>query len=176
MVIQSGLITMAIDIRSAEETDQAAIRKIVRGAGLYPFELDWQHFYIAAANKSIAGVGQIKSHRDGSMELASIAVVAEFRRQGVATALIQNLISTAEGDLYLLCQDDLEGFYQGFGFITAGREDLPSPIARRQRLGNFILSIAALFSRRPVRILAMRRVVTKSVPETSKPGASPACI
>ena len=149
---------MPFDIRPATETDQAAIKAIVRQARLYPFELEWQHFYVALDNKSIIGVGQIKKHRGGSWELASVAVVPEFQGQGVATALIHKLLSTYEERLYLLCRDDLESFYQRFGFITATRANLPPEIARRQWLGNFFTRIISLFARRPMRILAMRRI------------------
>jgi N-acetylglutamate synthase-like GNAT family acetyltransferase len=149
---------MTIDFRPAKEIDQAAIRGIVRQAKLYPFELKWQHFYVALDNESVIGVGQIKKHRDGSSELASVAVIPEFQGQGVATALIRNLLSSNEDHLYLLCRDDLEGFYQRFGFITVTRANLPPVIARRQWMGNFFTRIASLFARRPMRILAMSRL------------------
>jgi N-acetylglutamate synthase-like GNAT family acetyltransferase len=148
---------MNINFRRAKEIDQAAIKTVVRQAKLYPFELNWQQFYVALDNKSIIGVGQIKKHRDGSRELASIAVVPEFQGQGVATALIHKLLSPYDDQLYLLCRDDLESFYQGFGFITVTRANLPPELARRQWMGNFFTRIVSLFARRPMRILAMRR-------------------
>jgi N-acetylglutamate synthase-like GNAT family acetyltransferase len=113
---------------------------------------------VALDNKSIIGVGQIKKHRDGSRELASVAVVPEFQGQGVATALIRKLLSTNEDHLYLLCRDDLEGFYQRFGFIAVTRAILPPVIARRQWMGNFFTRIVSIFARRPMRILAMSRL------------------
>ena len=149
---------MDLNIRPAREEDRKAIKKIVRAAGLYPFELDWQHFYIAAVGNSIVGVGQIKIHRDGSRELASLAVVPEFQGRGVATALIHKLISISEGDLLLLCRDELEGFYQAFGFAVASRHELPRSIAIRQQLGSFFSTIVSFISRRPMKILAMRRI------------------
>ncbi len=152
---------MTIDYRPAKELDQAAIRATVRQAKLYPFELKWQQFYVALDNKSIIGVGQIKKHRDGSRELASVAVVPGFQGQGVATALIHKLLSGNEDHLYLLCRDDLESFYQRFGFVTVTRAILPPVIARRQWMGNFFTRIVSLFVRRPMRILAMSRAVSE---------------
>lgn len=158
---------MTIDIRPAKEMDQAAIRSIVRQAKLYPFELKWQHFYVALENKSIIGVGQIKKHRDGSRELASVAVVPKFQGQGVATALIHKLLSVSEDHLYLLCRDELESFYQRFGFITVTRNNLPPEIARRQWMGNFFTRIVSLAARRPMRILAMRRLFAEQGNQSS---------
>lgn len=149
---------MKFEIRPAEEQDREEIRRIVRGARLYPFELDWRRFYVALEGGSIIGVGQIKVHGDGAKEMASIAILPRFQRKGAASSLINKLISISDRELYLMCRDELESFYMQFGFRAANRGELPSSIARRQWLGDFMYRISSAFSRHNGRIIAMRLV------------------
>lgn len=72
------------------------------------------------------GCGQIKPHRDGSYELASIAVHPEFREQGVARSIIAHLLESHRDIIYLTCRVELGVFYQKFGFRVASKWDLPN--------------------------------------------------
>jgi hypothetical protein len=63
---------MPLIIRPASADDQYAITAIVRAARIYPRDLDWQRFLLAQWGQDIIGVGQVRPHRDGSRELASI--------------------------------------------------------------------------------------------------------
>src|ERR1700730_18130879 len=57
--------------------------------------LKWPNFVVAEDDGAIVGVGQIKSHGDGSRELASIAVVPARQGQGIARAGLEALLSRA---------------------------------------------------------------------------------
>ena len=63
--------------------------------------LDWRHFIIAVdPENQLIGCGQIKPHRDGSSELASIAVQPEYQGQGIGKALIERLLSETRAPLF----------------------------------------------------------------------------
>jgi N-acetylglutamate synthase-like GNAT family acetyltransferase len=124
-------------LRPAAQTDFAAIRALIHAVGINPMALDWQRFTIAVDSEDrLVGCGQIKPHKDGSRELASIAVLPEWRKQGVARAIILHLLETQPTPLYLTCRGRLGTFYEKFGFqdVTAS-PDLPPYFRRLARLG-----------------------------------------
>jgi N-acetylglutamate synthase-like GNAT family acetyltransferase len=98
--------------------------------------LDWQRFLIAETPAGeLAGCGQVKPHRDGSRELASIATAPQWRGQGVARAIIEKLIEAHPGPLYLTCRARLGPFYDQFGFrAIMDPEALPAYFRRVLRL------------------------------------------
>ncbi len=107
-------------LRRAERGDARAIRRLIYSERLNPLGLDWRRFWLAVdGNGDMIGCGQVKTHRDGSRELASIAVRAEWRRRGVASALIRQLLAEHPPPLYLTCRAELVGFYARFGFAIA---------------------------------------------------------
>lgn len=73
----------------------------------------------------LIGCGQLKPDRDGSVELASIAVEEAWRQQGVASEIIERLIAKHDGDLYLMCRSPLKTFYERFGFRAIGKSEMP---------------------------------------------------
>jgi N-acetylglutamate synthase-like GNAT family acetyltransferase len=114
-----------IHIRPATHADQPTISRIIRDAGINPMSLDWRRFVVAEDNDEIVGVGQVKPHDDGSRELASIAVISERQRQGIASEIIRVLLAKEQGDLYLICRDELEPFYARFGFYRINSKEMP---------------------------------------------------
>ncbi len=148
---------MSISIRTANQGEARIIRHIVRQARINPFDLDWPNFVVAEHGDQIAGVGQVKTHRDGSRELASIAVRPEYQGQGIGSQIIWELIDREKGLLYLTCTDNLEGFYRRFGFRKVNGSDLSPSLARAVRFGNTFAPIMSFLSRRSIRIIAMRR-------------------
>ena len=65
----------------------------------------------------MVGMGQVKSHGDGSRELASIAVLPKRQGQHIGTAVINALLAREAGVvLHLSCRRELEGYYERFGF------------------------------------------------------------
>ena len=139
-------------IRSATEADQPTVRRLIKEANINPMSLDWPNFVVAEDDGAIVGLGQVKAHRDGSRELASIAVVPARQGQGIGRALIETLLAREPGVvLYLTCRRELEGFYQRFGFRNLGRAEFPPYFGRMIPLVNLVM--------RPfgTRILVMRR-------------------
>lgn len=107
----------AITYRPAQASDEAAIKALIRAVNINPIGLKWQRFLVAVdENGRLIGCGQIKPHRDGSRELASIAVQKAWRRQGVAKEIIERLLADEPPPVWLTCMNKLVPFYAQFGF------------------------------------------------------------
>jgi len=144
----------SFSLRPATQADFPAIRSLIHEVGINPMALDWQRFTIAVdTNDRLVGCGQIKLHGDGSRELASIAVLPEWRKQGVARAIIIHLLEAQPRPLYLTCRGGLGPLYEKFSFKDAtDAVDLPPYFRRLARL-------ARLFQRLGIfheRMLVMR--------------------
>jgi len=73
-------------LRPARVDDRAAIRRIIYEARINPTSLDWRRFVVAEEDGQVVATGQIKPHRDGSRELASIATRPAYQQRGIASA------------------------------------------------------------------------------------------
>jgi amino-acid N-acetyltransferase len=119
-------------IQPATKEHQSAIKTLINDAGINPMGLKWQRFLVALdENEQVIGCGQVKPHRDGSHELASIAVIHGWRRQGIASAIINELVKQASQSLWLTCMSHLIPFYEPFGFIEMkDRKQMPAYFRR----------------------------------------------
>jgi N-acetylglutamate synthase-like GNAT family acetyltransferase len=122
-------------LRKAIAEDAATIRELIRQVRINPMGLDWKHFQVAVRpSGELVGCGQIKLHNDGSRELASIAVRPEYRRKGIAQAIIQALLAEAPRPIYLTCRARLGSLYARFGFQAVTTEQMPAYFRRLSRL------------------------------------------
>ena len=139
-------------IRPATPADQPTISRLIREANINPINLHWPNFLVADEGGVVIGLGQVKTHGDGSRELASIAVVPERQHEGIASAIIKTLLTRETEDvLYLTCQPTLEGYYERFGFRRIQRAEYPPYFRRFMPIFNFV---ARWFG---AQILVMRR-------------------
>jgi N-acetylglutamate synthase-like GNAT family acetyltransferase len=106
--------------------------------------LKWSRFIVAEhEHGQLAGCGQVKVHRDGSKELASIAVKKGWRRQGVASAIIRELQQVYGRPLWLTCIDRLAPFYEPYGFAEiADLDQMPPYFRRAKRFFNLYLKLS----------------------------------
>ncbi len=142
-----------MNLRLARANDQATIESIIRSARINPMSLHWQHFTVAEEDGQIIGIGQIKTHGDGSRELASIAVIPAYQHRGVASAIIRELLARESGTLYLLCRASLAPFYGRFGFRRIEHDEMSPYFRRMLWLGNLFQKLA----RSTVQIAVMKR-------------------
>ena len=128
-------------IRPATRQDFPEIRALIHAVSINPTGLAWRRFVVAITpDNTLLGCGQIKPHSDGSRELASIAVNVQARGQGVARAVIQELLAREKmRPLYLMCRARLEPLYLKFGFKAISLEEMPvyfQRISRAERIFN----------------------------------------
>lgn len=131
-----------VTLRPATGGDAGAIRSLILRVGINPRDLDWERFVVAVDREGkLVGCGQVKGHRDGSRELASIAVRPRWREQGVATDIIRRLMAEAGPPLWLMCRSALVGFYARYGFVRVEDE------ARMPRYFRRVYHLAAIAAR-----------------------------
>jgi len=128
-------------VRRALAKDNRGIKRLIHMVHINPLGLDWRRFYIAETPQGdLLGCGQIKPHRDGSQEMASIAVEEKSRGRGVAREIISRLlIEEPRRPLYLMCRTRLSNFYQKFGYHPIQPVEMPNyfnRIYRAERIFN----------------------------------------
>lgn len=148
---------MPVTIRPSTEADQATITRLIRQARLNPRHLHWANFLIAEVDGQIAGLHQVKPHRQGAREVASGLVLPEYRRLGISTRLMQEILAREKGQLYLMCDRQWAAYYEQFGFEGVAPKELPADFGREYRLGRFITRLLSLFAGRKLRIIPMWR-------------------
>ena len=130
---------MTFTLRPAQIEDTPAIYDLVIEGKINPTGLEWTRFIVAETDEEqVIGCGQIKPHRDSSMELASIAVTRDWRGRGVARAIIEHLMAGHDGPLYLMCGSTVGGLYEKLGFRVLALEEMPKYFRRVSRLVGFI--------------------------------------
>lgn len=126
-------------LRQAKSNDVIHIHKLVLSAHINPSGLDWRRFIVAVDKKDkVIGCGQIKPHRDGSYELASLVVDLDWRGLGVARDILERLIASYEGPLYLMCRGSLGPLYEKFNFKPIDHPQMPKYFQRVSRLSSII--------------------------------------
>ena len=124
-----------VTFRKAQKEDAGAIRSLIWQVQINPFGLNWRHFLVAVDEQGrVVATGQIKPHRDGTLELASIATLPDYRNHGLASAIITRLVQDTPQPLYLNCRDIMEPFYSRFGFRSLSIEEMPPSYARDMRM------------------------------------------
>lgn len=143
-------------LRRASEADFPAIKRLIHQTGINPMGLDWSHFLLAVDETgAMIGCGQIKPHNDGTLELASIAVVPEMRGKGVALSIIEKLLAENTGTLYLTCRPALGPLYEKFGFRRLDQKGPLPPYFRR--LSRIVVLLKRLHAIPADGLLIMRR-------------------
>ena len=118
-------------LRAAASEDFPAIERLIDLVEINPTGLDWRRFIIAVDRAGrLLGCGQLKPHRGGIVELASIAVEPAERHKGIASAVIDQLISQGPRPLYLTCLSSMIPFYEKWGFHRLEVEAMPAYFRR----------------------------------------------
>ena len=132
-----------ISLRAATKDDFPAIRELTRRVNINPMGLDWRRFLLAVdSSNKMLGCGQLKPHGEHVTELASIAVVPEARKLGVARTIIEHLIRQAPRPLYLTCRSSLGPFYQKWGFGVVSMHAMPPYYRRLARVVALLAPLA----------------------------------
>jgi len=148
-----------LTIRPATHADQVTIRRLIKEAGINRMSLQWPNFVVADDAGAIVGIGQVKTHGDGSRELASIAVIPARQSQGIGGAIIKTLLDREEGVVHLTCRRQLQGYYERFGFRRLAPAEFPRYFRRMIPIINVV---ARLFG--PQIVVMRREAATSRLP------------
>lgn len=122
-------------IRPALETDAGQIKSLIKLVGINPTGLDWKRFLVAVNDSGqVIGCGQIKPHGGDVRELASIAVMPDYRGQGIARAIIEMLLRENPKPLYLMCISHNGPMYEKFDFHIIDNSQMPRYFSRIKKL------------------------------------------
>jgi N-acetylglutamate synthase-like GNAT family acetyltransferase len=100
---------------------------------------------------------QVRIHRRGSRELASLVVEPSHRRSSLGSRLVETVIEDAPGTLYLMTIRETEAFFRRFGFGAVKAGATPADFRRQLRIGQVATAIFSIPARRRLQIVAMRR-------------------
>lgn len=172
-------------IRPATDNDRSAILALMRPGDYNRINLDPACFLVATTSPDgketaeigelpvVVGIGQVKRHWDGTLELASLVVDHAYRRRGIGSAIVRALVArhfalsgepaitrkgcmaVAPEPLYLFCLSTLETYYRQFGFCRVERQQLPWPLTIMHILGNGVGRLARFFDGPEFYVVAM---------------------
>lgn len=123
------------EIRAAQESEFSQIKNLIHNVGINPSGLDWRRFVVAVDPEGkVISCGQLKPHHGEILELASIATSPEYERQGLASAIVNELLKTPTRPLYLMCMDHNGSFYERFGFRSIAEDEMPKYFRRMKKI------------------------------------------
>jgi N-acetylglutamate synthase-like GNAT family acetyltransferase len=145
-------------VRDATPDDQAAIVALVRSEHLNPNDLDWWRFVVAVDEQGLAGAVQLRENDDGSQELASLVVRADWRGLGIATRMIERLLLGRSGRIYAVTRHTMVAHFERWGFAPIETRQAPPAVRQRRLLGQLLGGLMSLLRRRrPLRLVVLKR-------------------
>ena len=145
-------------IREAVEADAPAIRALIRQAQLNPIDLDWRRFLVAVDRSDVVACAQVRPHRGGTRELASVAVSLSHRGRGLGRAVAEAAISREPvRPLYLYTESRTEAFWARFDFRAVDGAAIPRDLRRSLRIARLATAVFSIAMRERYRIVVMRR-------------------
>jgi len=113
-----------LKIRRAIAQDKKEILKILKEIDLFYEGQSGDSFWLAKTDEKIIGFVQFKEYSEFYF-LSSLAILPEHRNNGVAAALIEEVLKTTTKDTYIYTI--IPKFFEKFGFsITNPISSLPS--------------------------------------------------
>lgn len=103
----------------------AAIEALVAAVDGDLEDLRAEQFVVAEESRSIVGCARLRPHLD-CCELASLAVAAGAQARGIGRSVVKRLLEPRQGPIYLICEDQVVGFFRRFGFRIIQTSQMPS--------------------------------------------------
>jgi N-acetylglutamate synthase-like GNAT family acetyltransferase len=150
--------SQAPQIRAAVAADAPAIRGLIRRAQLNPLDLHWRRFLVADDHGEIVACAQVRVHRGGTRELASVTVASSHRGRGVGRLIGEAAIAREPvRPLYLYTESKTEAFWAKFGFRRVEGDAIPRDLRGSLRIARVAAAVFSWVARAQVRIVVMRR-------------------
>ena len=109
--------------RTPNEYEFLHIRNYIQQFELDDRNLKQEEFTAAFRENELVGFGRLRQHSD-CIELCSLGVVTDHRRQGIGKAIVKELIERSKSSIHLVCI--IPDFFTPFGFQTVNK--FPSAI------------------------------------------------
>lgn len=156
--MHSAAHTLSIVIRAATADDQPAVKALVRSEHLNPLDLDWRRFTIALDDSGLVGAVQLRKHWDGSRELGSLVVRQDARHHGIASQLIDAVLSCETARVFTITRPAYAAYYARWGFRRIEPDAAPASIWRNYLFGRYAGGILSLLAgRRPAKLIVLDR-------------------
>ena len=130
---------------------------MVRRARLNPAGLRWESFVVGELDDRVVGIAQLRRHADGTRELASLVVEPELRGHGIATQMVDELLTDEPAAVYVLVDRRFVSHFGRWGFDPVDVEDLPRWLGRTYRVGRVVTTVGSLVRRQRIRIVPLLR-------------------
>ncbi|MGQ0829228.1 MAG: GNAT family N-acetyltransferase [Bacteroidota bacterium] len=114
---------MTVSFKTPTEQEFQQIREYIHEFELDDRGLNKEQFTAAFRGNELVGFGRLRTHSD-CIELCSLGVVTQHRRQGIGKAIVAELVRTSPLNLYLVCI--IPEFFTPFGFKIVN--SYPPPI------------------------------------------------
>jgi len=144
-------------LRRALPDDEPRIRALVRAERMNLNGLRWPAFIVACAGLLVVGAAQIRLHRDGSREFASLVVDPRFRGRGIGKALISTLLAQETCRLHVITSRKGVPAYERHGFHRVPARAAPRIIRRHLRIGQLAGEYGRLRGRKPLGLCVLER-------------------
>ena len=151
-----------IGIRSAAERDRTDILRRVHAERSNPFDLDWRRFVVATDPTGIVGAAQLRRHDDGYRELGSLVVRRDARRHGVASRLIDALLSLERTRVLMITGAAFASHYERWGFRRIEALHAPWPVLRNYLLGRLAGVQSFIAGRKPNTLAVLDRPAARA--------------
>lgn len=144
-------------LRRATPDDEPHIRALVRAERLNPTGLDHAAFHVVSFGPMVVGAAQIRRHRDGSNEFASLVVAPAFRGRGIGGALIRTLVAQERQRLHVITTPHGARTYERLGFRRVPGRTAPAAVRRNLRIGQLAGALSRLRGQTPLALWVLER-------------------
>ena len=145
-------------IRAATEADAPVIHDLIHAARLNPNDLDWHRFLVADHGGTVVACAQVRTHGQGSREVASVAVTSSRRGEGIGRLISEALIAREPvRPLFLYTESRRAAYWERFAFRVIEGDDIPSDMRGSLRLARVATRAMSMFTHQHYVIIVMRR-------------------
>lgn len=102
-----------LTFRTPTEHEFLQIRNYIQQFELDDRNLKQEEFIAAFRENELVGFGRLREHSD-CVELCSLGVITQHRRQGIGKAIVKELIKKSESSIHLVCI--IPQFFRPFNF------------------------------------------------------------
>src|SRR5262245_47278483 len=122
-------------IRHATQRDQLAIAALVHSERLNPYDLAWYRFIIATDATGVLGAVQLRPHDEDTRELGSLVVRKDARGRGIASRLIDELLTPVTSRVLMITGAAFTSHYERWGFRSIEPGRAPGAVRRNYYFG-----------------------------------------